>query len=69
MLTFSPNFITDEQGNRISVVLSIEDFAHIVEALEELEDIRLYDEVKSLNEPRIPFTEYLQERQKRKLDV
>jgi hypothetical protein len=66
MLTLSPKYITDEQGNRISVVLSIEDFFRIVEELEELEDVRLYDEVKSRNEPRIPLSDYLQQRQNRR---
>jgi hypothetical protein len=65
MLTFSPKYITDEHGNRISVILTIEDYFHILEELEELEDVRLYDEVKERNEPRIPLSDYLQQRQNR----
>lgn len=61
MLTISPKYITDERGQRIGVVLTIEEFSRILEELEELEDIKLYDEVKALNEPSIPFSEYLKQ--------
>ena len=46
MLTLHPQYITDWQGNKISVVLSFEDFRKVIEELEELEDVRIYDEAK-----------------------
>ncbi len=58
MLAISPNYITDEQGLRTSVVLPIGVFQRLLELLEELEDIRLYDEVKARNEPSISFDEF-----------
>lgn len=55
MISLSPHFITDGQGKKISVVLPVKDFEAILEELEELEDIKLYDEAKKSNEPSIPI--------------
>lgn len=55
MLTLQPQYITDNAGKRISVVLPLKDFKAIMEELEELEDIKLYDEAKKSNEPSIPI--------------
>lgn len=57
MLTVHPQYITDNTGKKISVVLPIKDFKAIMEELEELEDIKLYDEAKKSNEPSIPIDE------------
>jgi PHD/YefM family antitoxin component YafN of YafNO toxin-antitoxin module len=40
-------YVTDENGRRIDVVLSVEEYERLIEALEDLEDIRLYDEAKA----------------------
>ncbi|MBK8683163.1 MAG: hypothetical protein IPN31_14905 [Bacteroidetes bacterium] len=55
MLTITPQYITDSTGKKISVVLPLNDFKAILEELEELEDIKLYDESKESNEPSIPI--------------
>jgi PHD/YefM family antitoxin component YafN of YafNO toxin-antitoxin module len=55
MLTVNPQYITDNTGKKISVVLPMKDFKAIMEELEELEDIKLYDEAKKSNEPSIPI--------------
>jgi hypothetical protein len=55
MLTVNPQYITDITGKKISVVLPMKDFKAIMEELEELEDIKLYDEAKKSNEPSIPI--------------
>ena len=57
MLTVHPQYITDNTGKKISVVLPMKDFKAIMEELEELEDIKLYDEAKKSNEPSIPIDE------------
>lgn len=57
MLTIRTQYITDNAGKKISVVLPLEDFKAIMEELEELEDIKLYDEAKKSNEPSIPIDE------------
>jgi PHD/YefM family antitoxin component YafN of YafNO toxin-antitoxin module len=40
-------YITDEDGRRISVVLPVEEYERLIEALEDAEDVRLYDEAKA----------------------
>jgi hypothetical protein len=55
MLTIHPQYITDNTGKKISVVLAMKDFKAIMEELEELDDIKLYDEAKKSNEPSIPL--------------
>lgn len=57
MLTVHPQYITDKTGKKISVVLSLKEFKNIIEELEELEDIRLYDVAKTSDEPSIPIDE------------
>ena len=42
-----PRYLTDDNGKKISVVLPIEEYRKMIEDLEELEDIRLYDTAKS----------------------
>ncbi|MBE8727214.1 hypothetical protein [Flavobacterium hungaricum] len=39
-------FITDEQGNRTAVLLPIKQYNKLLEKLEDLEDVKLYDEAK-----------------------
>ena len=46
MQDIHPQYVVDENADRKAVVLSIDDWEKVVEALEELEDIRGYDEVK-----------------------
>ena len=55
MTTFTPQFIIDSSGKKISAVIPITDFEKIMEDLEELEDIKLYDEAIIANEPSIPI--------------
>ena len=63
MLTLTPHYITDNTGKKISVVLPIQEFKAIMEELEELEDIRLYDEGKKEDTgERILFSDYLKNR-------
>ena len=57
MIAMNPQFITDKKGKKISVVLSIKEYKSMVEELEDLEDIRLYDEAKASKEPSYPMEE------------
>ncbi len=50
MLALHPRFITDNDGNKTAVVLSLEEYESILSALEDMEDVRLYDEAKSNEE-------------------
>jgi len=68
MLTVHPLYITDNAGKKISVVLPIQDFKALMEELEGLEDIRLYDEAKSSNEESFPIDDaFKMIEQKRKI--
>ena len=55
MLNVRPQYITDNTGRKISVVLPMKEFKIILDDLEELNDIKLYDEAKASNEPSIPI--------------
>ncbi len=57
MITVHPQYITDKEGNKISVVLPIKEYESMLEDLEEMEDIKLYDEAKTLKEPSVPIDE------------
>ncbi|PJZ55892.1 hypothetical protein [Leptospira barantonii] len=61
-----PQYITDEKGKKLSVVLSIQEYKKILESLQELEDIRLYDEVKAKREKSIPLQSFLKARSGKK---
>ena len=57
MVSIHPQYITDNSGNKLSVVLGIQEFKEIMDELEELDDIRLYDEAHADDEPSIPVDE------------
>lgn len=48
-------YTTDENGNRIAVVLELEEYHKLLEALEELEAIRAYDNVIAAEDEEISF--------------
>ena len=55
MLSVNPQFITDKKGKKLSVVLPIKEFKTIMDELEELEDIHLYDEAMASRESSVPI--------------
>ncbi|TDQ17652.1 hypothetical protein DFQ04_2308 [Algoriphagus boseongensis] len=57
MLTINPKYITDQAGNKISVVISVKEFEDLVGKIEELEDVKLYDQVKKSDETSLPIDE------------
>jgi len=48
-------YVVDEQGKPVAVLLDIEVFQQLVEAFEELEAIRAYDEAKASQEVPLPL--------------
>lgn len=51
-------FITDDTGKKISAVVPIKDYNRMLEELEDLEDVKLYDKAKSEDDgERITFQE------------
>lgn len=49
--------LKDNQGNNIGVFLPTSDYEKILDQLEELEDIKAYDDSKKRNEETIPLRE------------
>jgi hypothetical protein len=64
-------YITDSKGKRVGVLIDIATYEKFLEALEELEDIKAYDEVKNKVKMEIrigrssTLQEYLNKRMKR----
>lgn len=61
MPKFKENYVIDEQGNPIGVVLDIADYRKLLEELEELESIRAYDAAKASGDEAIPFEQAISE--------
>ncbi len=55
----SKQFVVDEDGKRIAVVLDLATYRKFLEAVEELEDIRAYDEVKDKVREELSAGEYV----------
>ncbi|HKP54731.1 MAG TPA: hypothetical protein VJ183_19005 [Chloroflexia bacterium] len=67
MISHRERYVVDEQGQRVGVILGMEEYEKIVEELEELESIRAFDDAKALSDKSIPFEQAIieieQERQ------
>jgi len=48
-------FVVDQNGQRVAVLLDIEDYRQLLEELEELESMRAYDDAKASGSDAIPF--------------
>ncbi len=60
-------YITDMDGKKLSVILPFEDYLELIEAVEELEDIRIYDEAKLYKAPSLPVDNAFQLIEKKRL--
>lgn len=54
-------FVVDESGNRTAVLLDMKRYVELLEAQEELESIRAYDEAKSSSDGAVPFAQAVKE--------
>lgn len=61
MTALQEEYLTDRDGNRVKVVLDIQQFRQMMEELEELDDIRAYDAAKVSGDEAIPFEQAVQE--------
>jgi hypothetical protein len=61
MIQFDEQYLVDEKGNRKAVVVPISSWQQILEALDELDDIRAYDEAKRERSEPIPFEQAVSE--------
>jgi hypothetical protein len=68
MIRFDEQYLVDEEGNRKAVVVPISSWQQILEALDELDDIRAYDEAKREHSDPIPFGQAISEIRERMSD-
>ncbi len=54
-------YLVDSAGNRVAVVLDLDTYRRLLDAEEELEDIRAYDAAKAANDEAIPFDQAIAE--------
>jgi hypothetical protein len=54
-------YVTNRRGQKVGVVLDIEDYKKIVADIEELDSIRAYDAAKASGDEAIPFPKATQE--------
>jgi PHD/YefM family antitoxin component YafN of YafNO toxin-antitoxin module len=54
-------YITDNEGKKVSVILPIRDYEKMIEDLEELEDIKAYDRAKARKSDPVPFDQAVKE--------
>lgn len=57
-----PQYIVDDSGKKVSVVISIEDYEKMLEELDEAYCSKLYANAIQLNEPTIPLEDYIRTR-------
>lgn len=55
MINTKERFVVDEHGKRTAVLLELDLYETLLEAQEELESIRLFDEAKASKDEIIPF--------------
>ncbi|MCL5992251.1 MAG: hypothetical protein M1419_09160 [Bacteroidetes bacterium] len=61
MIAIKEKFIVDEKGNRTDVILPIEDYEKLLNELEDIADIKAYDNAKMKNDELIPFEDAMKE--------
>jgi hypothetical protein len=64
MLQPKERFIVDKNGQRLGVLLDIEDYQRLLAELEELEAIRAYDAAKASGDEVLPLEQALAEIEK-----
>lgn len=58
-ISLVPQFVTNEKGERTAVILSMEQFEAILDALEDIEDAKAVEEARSL--PSLPHEAFMSE--------
>jgi hypothetical protein len=59
-------FLTNEKGKKIAVVIEMKEYEKLLEELEDLEDVIAYHEAKASGETPIPFDQAIAEIEKRR---
>lgn len=61
MVSLNENFVVDKKGHKVGVFLDFKTYKHMVDEMEELEDIRAFDEAQAAKDEAIPFKLAVQE--------
>ena len=61
MITVHPQYVVDAAETRTAVLIPVAEWEQILEALEELDDIRAYDAAKAGGQEAVPFAQALRE--------
>ena len=61
MAVHEEQYVVDKNGNRVSVVLDVEEYQKLLQDLEELDSIRAYDRAKASGDQAIPFEQAVTE--------
>ena len=69
MTSIAKKYLVDEKGDRVGVLLSLEDYQKLLDELEKLESLRAYDSAKASGEEAIPFEQAIAEIEKDRDDV
>ena len=54
-------FVTDDEGQRVAVLIGLERYRQLLDAFDELAAIRAYDAAKTANDQSLPFEEAVRE--------
>jgi len=57
MIVAREQYVVDEHGNRTAVLLDVNRYFELLEAQEELDSIRVYDEAIESDDEAIPFAQ------------
>ncbi len=68
MIKLHEEYVVDEKGKRRAILLPYDEWIKIIEELEELEDIRQYDNTKQMPSEPVPFDTALKEIRKGRSD-
>jgi hypothetical protein len=60
-MTSPKQFITNEKGEKIAVVISIKEYEELLEEIEDLQAVREYDAARASGEVPIPLEQALEE--------
>ena len=64
MINIKPQILTNNDGEKVAIVLPFSEYEKLIDALEELEDIKDYDQFEANPEPTIPLREAIKMRKK-----
>ncbi len=65
MSIVTERYLVDESGNRIAVVMNLDDYRRLLADVEELDAIRAYDAAKASGETPVPFAQAIAELDRR----